>query len=237
MARMPRLALAGLPHLVIQRAKPGQPVLSDDADRLRYLDALRASARDTAVAIHAYALLDDTVLLLVTPRHADDLGRFMQRVNRGFGPAFHRRHGTRGGLWAGRFQAAAIDPERYLLRAIVMVEQAPVRAGLVGAARDWVWSSAGHHAGRGPSLLVTEHEAYWHLGNTPFEREARHDIELDRMLGNEWVDGLLAAARGGWPHGSAKYIAGLGPTTETGRAMQPRPRGRPRKAARLIGEG
>jgi putative transposase len=235
MARMPRLALAGLPHLVIQRARPGPVPLAGDADRQRYLDALRTAARDTGVAVHAYALLDDGVLLLVTPQRAPDLGRFMQRVNRSFGPAFHRRHGTRGALWAGRFQATAIEPERYLLPAMLLVEQAPVRAGLAGAARDWAWSSAAHHAGRGASALVTEHAAHWRTGNTPFEREARHDIELQRMLGNETVDGLLAAARGGWPHGSPAFIAGLEPVSA--RPMQPRPRGRPRKAVSAPGEG
>jgi putative transposase len=228
MARMPRLALAGLPHLVIQRSRPGVPALPGEADRARYLDALRAARHDIGMALHAYALLDDTVLLLATPARADDLGRFMQRVNRRYVASFHREHGTKGTLWNGRFQAAAVEPERYLLPAIVMVEQAPVRAGLASNAADWPWSSAAHHAGRGSTGLVTEHASYWRVGNTPFEREARHGTELQQALRSELVEGFLAAARGGWPHGSAAFVDALGASSE--RHMRPRPRGRPRKA-------
>lgn len=225
MARMPRLAVAGQPHLVVQHGVGARPPFREAADRLDYLAALLAVARGGLVALHAYALLDDGVLLLATPRAAADLGRFMQRVNRRYVPAYHRRHGGSGALWAGRFQAAALDPERYLLPAILLIEQAPVRAGAVAAASEWPWSSARHHTGRGASALVTEHEGWWRIGNTPFEREARHEIELQRMLRDDRVAELLGAVRGGWPLGSAAFVAGVARATE--RAVGPRPRGRP----------
>src|SRR5436190_20927952 len=107
MARLPRLAVAGQPHLVIQRARAGQPAFADDADRRLYLDALIGAARSCAVAVHAYALLDDEVCLLATPHQADALGRAMQRVGRAYVPVYNRRHGRQGALWAGRFQATA----------------------------------------------------------------------------------------------------------------------------------
>ena len=226
MARMPRLAVAGQPHLVIQRGGAA-PVFRDDADRALYLAALRDLARGGPVAVHAFALLDDAVLLLATPRAAADLGHFMQRLNRRYVPAFHRRHGGAGAIWAGRFQAAAVDPEHYLLPGILLVEQAPVRAGVVGQATEWAWSSARHHAGRGASPVVTEHAGWWQTGNTPFEREARHEIELQRPLRDEQVAELLGATRGGWPLGSPAFVAALAQASE--RPLQPRPRGRPRR--------
>lgn len=232
MARMPRLAVAGQPHLVIQHGGGAQPVFRDDADRLDYLTAVRELMPGGSVVVHAYALLDDAVLLLATPRVATDLGRFMQRLNRRFVPAHHRRHGGRGPLWAGRFQAAAIDPERYLLPCILLIEQAPVRAGVAAAAADWPWSSAGHHVGRGGAPLVTAHAAWWRTGNTPFEREARHGIELQHLLREEQVTELLAAARGGWPLGSPSFVGAVAQVSE--RAVAPRLRGRPRRASEPV---
>ena len=229
MARMPRLAVAGQPHLVVQRSTRAHPALVDDIDRRAYLDALRHVALGGPVAVHALALLDDCVLLLLTPRDATDLGRFMQRVNRRYVGGFRQRHGGHGALWAGRFQAAALDPERYLLSAMLLVEQAPVRAGAVGSPIDWPWSSARHHAGRGDMALITEHPAWWQTGNTPFEREARHDIEVQRLLREEQVAELLGAARGGWPLGSAAFIA-VAAAGAINRPAQPKPRGRPRRA-------
>ena len=225
MARLPRLAVAGQPHLVIHRARAGVAVFVDDTDRELYLQTLITAARFTRVAIHAYALVDDAVLLLATPATNDALGRCMQRVGRGYVPAFNRRHGREGTLWAGRFDAAAIEPERYLLTSLRFVEQAPVRSGTVAMARDWPWSSAGHHVGRRNSPWITEHPAYWRIGNTPFEREARHDAELRNALNDRQIAELRDAARRGWPLGSSAFVAAVGQTTP--RATQPRPRGRP----------
>lgn len=226
MARMPRLAVAGQPHLVVQRGGD-QLAFPDDADRALCLEALCAVARSGELAVHAYCLLDDGLLLLASPRNAADLGRFMQRVSRRYVPAYHRRHGGSGSLWVGRFQAAALEPEHYLLPAMLLIEQAPVRAGMVAMAPEWPWSSAQHHVGRHASPLVTEHEAWWRIGNTPFEREARHEIELQQMLSDARVAELLNAARGGWPLGSAAFMAMVAQVS--GQAVMPRPRGRPRK--------
>ena len=228
MARLPRLAVAGQPHLVIQSGRGTQPVFVDDADRQRYLEALIGAARACRVAIHAYALMDHEICLLATPVEAAALGRCMQRVGRGYVPVFNRRHGAQGALWAGRFLATAVDPERYLLASIRFVEQAPVRCGSVTHAQDWPWSSAAHHVGRGTSPWITEHPAYWRIGNTPFEREARHEIELRQMLSVDQLAELRDATRRGWPLGSTAFLAGVARATQ--RPPQPRPRGRPRRS-------
>lgn len=226
MARKSRLAVAGQPHLVVQRGAE-HTVFCDDTDRQHYLAALREVAQSGEVAVHAFVLLGDAVMLLASPHGADDLGRFMQRVSRRYVPAFHRRHGGNGALWGGRFQAAALDPERYLLPCMLMVEQAPVRAGLVAEATHWVWSSARHHMGRGASPLITEHTAWWQTGNTPFEREARHEMELQHLLRDDQVAELLGAARGGWPLGSPAFLAAIAQVSA--RPIAAKPRGRPRR--------
>ena len=228
MARMPRLAVAGQPHLVIQRSGADRPAFIDDTDRRANLDAVREVADRGPVAIHAHVLLDDAVMLLLTPHSADDLGRFMQRVSRRYVGGFRQRHGGSGALWSGRFQAAALEPERYLLAAMLLIEQAPMRAGLVATPTDWPWSSARHHTGRGASALITEHPVWWHTGNTPFEREARHEMELQRSLPVDRVAELLAAARRGWPLGSPAFVAATAGADD--RQVRPKPRGRPRQA-------
>jgi len=110
---------------------------------------------------------------------------------------------------------------------MLLIEQAPVRAGPVGTPTDWPWSSARHHAGRGASALITEHSHWWQTGNTPFEREARHEVKLQRLLPAEQVAELLAAARRGWPLGSPAFVAAAAGADD--RQVRPKPRGRPRK--------
>jgi putative transposase len=229
MARLPRLAVAGRLHLVIQRGQPASPVFLDDVDRQRYLDVLVDSARSNAVAIHAFVLLDGEIRLLVTPRDGDGLGRLMQRVGRRYVPAFNQRHATTGTLWTGRFESAVLDPERYLLPAIRFVETAPVRAGVVAQARDWPWSSARRHVGAGAAPWLAEHPLYWRLGNTPFEREARHERLLEEGLAEGEVVEIEDAARRGWVLGSDSFVAEISALAV--RPVRPRPRGRPRRPA------
>ena len=228
MARLPRLDLAGHLHLVIQRARDGQRAFVDDDDRRRYLGAMLEAARECLLAVHAYVLMDTQVLLLVTPAEAASLARFMQGLGRRYVKAFNHRHGRSGALWEGRYRTTVVDPASYLLACIRLVEQAPMRAGLAARTSDWPWSSAAHHAGQKADPIVTEHTAYWQLGNTPFEREARYARESAVLLTDQDTERLLAAARHGWPMGSDVFLDTLRRTTD--RPVQPRQRGRPKQA-------
>jgi putative transposase len=109
MARLPRLDLADRLHLVIQRGRAGHPVFVDDDDRRRYIGALLESSRECAVAVHAYVLMDDHVILLATPAQATSLARFMQAVGRRYVKAFNRRHARAGALWEGRYRTTVVD--------------------------------------------------------------------------------------------------------------------------------
>jgi putative transposase len=227
MARLPRFDLADRLHLVIQRGRAGRPVFVDDDDRRRYLGALLESSRENAVAVHAYVLMDDSVLLLATPTRSSALASCLQAVGRRYVKAFNHRHGRRGALWEGRYGATVVDPLDQLLACILLIEQAPLRQGLVAQASDWPWSSAAHHAGRRQDPIVTEHAAYWHLGNTPFEREARYLRDSALPLQGAEVENLIGAARHGWPIGSNAFLQALAEATT--RPLRPRARGRPRQ--------
>ncbi len=228
MARLPRLAIPGLPHYLVQRGHNQQVVFVDDDDRRAYLAALGESAATQKVAVLAYCLLDDQVHLLVEPPSAESLSRMLQSLGRRYGAAFNRRHGRSGTLWDGRFRAAVLEPAAHLLDAMRCIEQAPLRAGHAVPAPDWPWSSAAHHGGRGRSAWLSDPALYWSLGNTPFERELAWLRLLDEPLAPRVLAPLLDAVHKGWAFGSGAFIASLGASTD--RPLQPRPRGRPRKA-------
>jgi putative transposase len=75
--------------------------------------------------------------------------------------------------------------------------------------------------------IVTEHAAYWRLGNTPFEREARYRLESAQLLAPAQAQALLSAADRGWPVGPDEFIGTL--AGATARPLRPRARGRPRR--------
>ena len=220
MARLPRLAVAGQAHLALMLGHGAQPVFADDDDRRQFLAALRESALQQQVAVHAYALLPGEVLLLLTPATDGALGALMQGLGRRYGAAFNRRHGRRGSLWAGRFRTAVVQAGQPLLEAMLFVD---LQAG--EAHRPWC--SLDHHLGRRHDPLVSDSSAWWALGNTPFEREAAYQRWVQDGLAPERAAALADAAHKGWAVGDAVFLAAL--AQQADRPVQPRPRGRPRR--------
>lgn len=229
MARLPRLVVPGLPHLVSQRAQHGQAMVRDDADREALLRLLREAAAQQRVALHAYSVLEGRLDLVATPATATGLSLLMQSVARRHAAGFNRRHARSGGLWEGRFRAAVLDPERWWLPAMLYVEQlggvpTPGAPGGEGMAR---WSSQAHHTGLRVDAQLSVPPPYWALGNTPFEREAAYRGLLEQALTLAQVQAIEHALRGGWALGPPSFQQQVG--TGADRPAAPRPRGRPRR--------
>lgn len=220
MARLPRLAVAGHPHLVYQRSVHGQPAFQDDGDRRRFIQIATEVSRLGGTAVHAYALLDEEVFLLVTPATAESLSRFMQSMGRRYNAAFNRRYARHGALWAGRFRAGVLEGGR-VLDAMCFIDSRCEEGS------DDARSSGAHHVGRSRSALVVEHPAYWALGNTPFDREAVYRGLLAAGLSASVEALMLDAARRGRTLGSPPFVAAL--EAQLDRSLTPARRGRPRK--------
>ncbi|MBN8491282.1 MAG: transposase [Burkholderiales bacterium] len=220
MARLSRLVVPGQAHHLVQRGHNGQPVFLDEQDRRLYLEALRDALRSQGVVLHAYALQDQQVQLLLRPPSEAALSRMMQALGRRYVAGFNRRHGRSGTLWDGRFRAGVVQGGTPLLQCLRLID------GLPGADR---WGSAPHRLGRQRDPLVTDPTEFWQLGNTPFEREAAYGALLAQGLSAAEAARLEHAAANGWAHGDAAFQAQM--AEAAGRPVRPRPRGRPPRAA------
>ena len=220
MARLPRLVLPGLPHLVVQRAAAGRPAFVDGEDRRAYADALHEGLAAEGVHLHAYALTPGEVRLVLTPPDAAALARLMQHLGRRYVSAYNRRHGGQGTLWSGRFGCAALQAGAPCLDAMLWVDGASDEPGATSAAR---------HVGARPDPLLTDPPAYWALGNTPFDREGAYRRLLGAGVPAARAAELRRAVAGGWVVGGADFAAEA--EAVAGRPVRPRPRGRPRRAA------
>jgi putative transposase len=225
MARLPRLTVPGYPHHIIQRGNNRQPIFASDADR-RVLLALWAEYADKfQVAVHAYVLMSNHFHLLVTPTTETGLPQMMQAVGRRYVRYFNNAQGRSGTLWEGRYRSTLIETERYLLTCMAYIDLNPVRAGLVSQARDYPWSSHGHHIGLRQDKLIAPHALFWGLGNTPFAREAAYAELVQGGLRTEDQEKLTEATIKGWALGGADFLSDLKRRTER-RAMRSRA-GRP----------
>lgn len=229
MARLPRLILPGQPHHVILRGNNRQAIFFSDLDRQQMLAILAEVAAQHSVAIHAYVLMDNHLHLLLTPPAADALSRMMQALGRRYVGWFNARHERSGTLWEGRFRAGLIEGERHLLACMRYIELNPVRAGLCTEPAQWPWSSAAHHLGLTRQALITEHELYWSLGNTPFERELAYRDFTNQGVAASELALITESVLRGRPMGSDAFLKPL--AIDHASVVNKRPRGRPRKPA------
>ena len=130
MPRKPRFELPGVPQHVIQRGNNREPCFYAEADYLRYRDDLRNAAEKYACVVHAYVLMTNHVHLLVSSSAAYGISQMMQSLGRRYVRYINREYRRTGTLWEGRFKAALIDTDAYLLTCMRYIELNPVRAAM-----------------------------------------------------------------------------------------------------------
>jgi putative transposase len=222
---MRRLVVAGQVHHLVQRGHNAQPVFVDDEDRQLYLAALQDALRGHAVVLHAYALLDNQVQLLLRPPSEPALSRMMQALGRRYVAVFNRRHGRSGTIWEGRFRAGVVQEGAHTLQGMLLVDGLESRRGVAVSPRASRWSSAPHRLGLRRDPLVTDPPEFWRLGNTPFDREAAYAALLTQGLDDAQARRIEHAASSGWALGSPQFLADI--EQQLGRPVRPRARGRP----------
>ncbi len=229
MARLPRLVVPNHLHHVVARGNNDQPVFLDESDYQQFLTLLRDTAQQFGVAVHAYVLLPSRVQLLVTPVDEPGLGKMMQAIGRHYVPWFNARHQRSGSLWEGRFRATVVEADDYFVPCAHLIEYQPLQEAVSMDMEHYRWSSHAHHTGARRQAWLTDHPAYWKLGNTPFEREAVYKQRCAAPPAPKVTAAIAEATRKAWALGSDSFRASLAKLTD--RRLAPARRGRPRKAA------
>ena len=216
-------------HYLIALAHHQQVLFVDETDYQRFLSALADAARQYRVALHAYVLLPDRVHVLATPSDTLGLSKMMQAVGRIYVPYFNARHQRTGSLWGGRFRATVLDAVSYFNDCAHLIEYLPVQSGVSQDMAAYPWSSYPHHAGLQRQPWLTDHQVYWAMGNTPFDREAAYQRRCTQPPDPELTAAIEAATHKGWALGPEAFQASLSKLTQ--RRLQPARRGRPRRPA------
>jgi REP element-mobilizing transposase RayT len=193
MPRKPRREFAGAIHHVIARGIAGCAIVDDNEDRRELVSRLGPVSGRFGWRVHAYCLMD-THLHTVIETPEPTLGLGMQRLLGGYALEFNQRHGRHGHLFASRYSASLVEKDAYLLEVCVYVVLNPVRAGLVTAPEDWVWSSYRSTAG------IAEAEPFLEtsLVSGMLSPEPERAAELYRQL----VRDVLSRPRASAPKGS-----------------------------------
>ena len=226
MARQARLFISQCPVLIQLQGVVGQDVFLCRQAFGLFLNQMPASASTEGVQIHAWCLVPKGAQLLISALEPEQVGRFVQNINRHFSPQVRKMQDVKtASLWEPRFKSTVVQPGLRSLQACLFVEQFALRQGQASDGAIYPWSSFGAHCGVVSVAWLTDLPYYWQLGNTPFERQVRYR-EFSENLGGNAFDNLADCLAKGWLWCDDAFALQIGPLAN--RAVKPRPRGRPR---------
>ena len=130
MARPLRIGYPGAVCHVMARGNAWSPIYLDNSDRGVFLNVLARVVSDFNWLCHAYCLMTTHYHLLIeTPEGNLSTGK--RQLNGVYTQRLHRRHGSTGHVFQGRFKSILVDKDWYLLQLCRYIRLNPVRAGLV----------------------------------------------------------------------------------------------------------
>ena len=218
-SRQARVVAVGTPHHITQRGNNCQDVFLLESDRHSYVGLLAEQSRQCGLQILGYCLMTNHVHLVAVPGRSDSLANTLRRVHSRYAQSFNRRYQRSGHLWQNRFFSCGLDRD-HLVTALAYVDLNPVRAGMVGSAQVYPWSSARAHVEEKDPLGLIDF-SLWH------EVRRRGDWAecLRRPTDPESTRRLREATQRVVPLGSEGFVGAL--EQSTGRCLALRGPGRP----------
>jgi putative transposase len=178
MPRTARALIGGICYHAINRGNRKARVFHDPDDYAAFLGLIDRAERRVPMRILAYCLMPNHFHFVLRPFGDGDLSRWMHWLLTAHVRRYHRRYGTNGRIWQGRFKAFPIQQDEHLLTVMRYVERNPVRANLVARAEDWRWSSLRLRAGDAAAGFLTPSPVALLLDWTRFVNEPLTAAEL-----------------------------------------------------------
>ena len=156
MPRTLREETGGLYCHVLNRGNGRVAVFHEEEAYAGFLELLCLACGRIPMGVAAGCMMPNHFHLVVRPGSDGDLGRWMQWLMTSHVRRYHRRYGTSGHVWQGRYKSFVTQKRRPsaaqrasgvvevadpLWTVVRYVERNPLRAGLVDRAEDWPWSS------------------------------------------------------------------------------------------------
>ncbi len=220
MPRIARIVAPGYPHHVTQRGNNRTRVFFDDEDRRTYLSILSLYAQKNSLELWAYCLMDNHFHLLVVPENENSLAKGVGLTNQIYTQYLNRKRGQSGRIWQNRFFSCIVEDNQYLWAVARYIECNPVKAGLVGAPEEYLWSSAKAHLINTKDPLL--HTPSW-LDLTDYQAY----VGFIRKSDSEADMAIRKATSTGRPFGTESFLEKM--EFKLGQSLRRKKPGRPRR--------
>jgi putative transposase len=203
MPRTARAAVANYCYHVINRGNNHEARFHERTDYLEFLWLMAEAADHVDLPIIGACLMPNHVHLVVQPGGDTDLARWTHWLFTTHARRYHKKHGTSGRVWQGRYKAFAIQHDQHFLTVLRYVERNAMRANLVTRAQDWAWGSLNWRTRPVSPLRLAECPvslpADWiaHVNEAQTEEELaalRNSVNRQSPYGSpQWIDATAAA--------------------------------------------
>jgi putative transposase len=185
---------------LMNRGNCRMDVFRKPGDFAAFVTILEEGRQRVKMRILAYCLMNNHWHIVLWPREAGDLSKFVQWISSTHVRRWreHRENVGKGHLYQGRFKAFPVQSDPHLLSVLGYVEANPLRARMVARAQDWRWSSLGGGAGvDGKRVQLTQ----W-----PVARPAGWVERVNAMVANEQLERLRLCIRRSRPFGDDAWV-------------------------------
>lgn len=217
MPRKARIFQKALCYHLINRGVNGRAIFRDEEDLARFTQTVKEYKQLCGAKVYHWCWMS-THYHMVAEVVFDNLRAFAGGIQQVHAQYFHRRHGTSGVFWQGRYKSKPVEIGRYLVQCGRYVERNPVRAKMVESAWDYRWSSANYYVGGHQDELSDRNAHVFPRDMTAEQRE-----EYGRLLSSTRDDDWMKEQQRCAVLGSERFAQSL--KTEDGRLR--RKRGRP----------
>ena len=205
MVRRTGICPAGIPQHIVHRGNQLQDCFRGVSDFATYYALLDQYCRKFRVDIHAWALMNNHVHLLATPRESHVIEPFMEAVSRRYERYHNARYQNTDDLWEARFHACVVEAEPYFLHCQRYIERNPVMAGIASHPDGYQWSSYGNHAYGMATAFHTPHACYLEMGENAARRQHAWSEFVARQAPKGMGDKIWHSVMCSWALGSAAF--------------------------------
>ncbi len=199
---MPRIPRGCIPDdivHVLNRSNDRAAVFRTPAEYSDFIQGLYEARERFEVRFYAFCLMPNHFHFVAKNVESGSLSTFMQWLMTRHVRRHHKRCGTSGHIWQGRFKSFPVQEDEHLLTVLRYVLLNPVRAHLVDSADQWRWSSLNHSRLVDPwPVALPTHLETWLADPLPEpELEAvRNSVRRRAPFGSPIWQALTAKANG-----------------------------------------
>lgn len=224
MPRQPRVAPGGYVYHALNRGVARLTLFEKDGDYAAFERVLAEALVEHPTRVLAYCLMPNHWHFVLWPAADGELTGFLRWLTHTHTQRWHAHYHTAGTghLYQGRYRACPVQEDEHLYTVLRYVERNALRAGLVGRAEDWPWSSLGRRQTGAEQARPLLHPWPLPVPADWLERVNRPETEAE-------LEAVRRSVVRGRPFGSAAWARQT--AARLGLEYTLRPRGRPRKQA------